>query len=102
MFSFVSTWRAFLRRMQGVFNEIQYQTCPGNHEYTSYDPFIYEDTVDFQAYNKLFRMPEPLAERRNSSMFYSFNWGPAHIVMIDTETSYPGDFWLFLNFLIIL
>lgn len=93
VFSFVPTWRAFLRRMAPVMDRLPYHTCPGNHEYRSLDPLIYYDVVNFQAYNKLFRMPAPKIERANASMFYSFNWGKAHIVMFDTETSYPNAPW---------
>lgn len=45
----------------------------------------------FQAYNARFRMPSLESQAGHASaMWYSFNLGPAHWVVIDTETDFPN------------
>ena len=44
----------------------------------------------FQAYNARFRMPSmESGANHGTAMWYSFNLGPAHWVVIDTETDFP-------------
>ncbi|CAG9317709.1 unnamed protein product [Blepharisma stoltei] len=64
----------FLNQMQPVAARFAYMVIPGNHERTS----------NFTHYKERFRMPVNEANGGNSC-FYSFNLGPAHFLMMDTE-----------------
>lgn len=45
----------------------------------------------FNAYNARFRMPSTESGAdHGTAMWYSFNLGPVHFVVVDTETDFPG------------
>ena len=67
---------------------LRIQVAPGNHEYTSYDPTLYESTKNFIVYNARFLMPPATAESK--SMYYSFDYSYVHFVVYSTESSFPG------------
>jgi len=94
IFWFQETWNTWFTMIQPTMLNVPYHTLPGNHEYSSRDPFLFEDTKDFKVYNTRFRMPQTsLTEKKNASMWYSFNYGNVHCVAISTETSYPNAPW---------
>ena len=68
---------------------------PGNHEAECHSPACVVNPVyglplsNFTAYNARWHMPSDVSGGR-SSMWYSFNVGPAHFVTINTETDFPG------------
>lgn len=98
MFSFCyeETWDQFMEEMQPVVSQVPYMTAPGNHEVECHDPACLanaerrEKLSNFSAYNTRFRMPSTESGSGALNMHYSFNFGPAHFVSIDTETGYPG------------
>ena len=46
---------------------------------------------NFAAFNARFRMPSlESGADHGASMWYSFNVGPVHFVVVDTETDFPG------------
>jgi len=59
-------------------------------KFCSYDPALYNFTKDFVVYNQRFRMPTNPAAK-NSSMFFSFDYGPVHFVSYSTESSFPDS-----------
>ena len=68
---------------------------PGNHESECHslhcilNSEIRHSLKNFSAYNNRFHMP--YAESGSSSnMWYSFNYGLAHFVALNTETDYKG------------
>lgn len=91
VFWFQETWNTWFKMMSGVMTHTPYMVLPGNHEWASLDPFLYEITKNFKVYNMRFRMPQhTLLEKANASMWYSYNYGPVHFVSISTESSYPN------------
>lgn len=94
VFWFLETWNTWCAMIQPTMLHVPYLTLPGNHEYSSHDPLLFEATKNFKVYNTRFRMPQSsLIEKKNASMFYSFNYGPVHFVSFSTETSYPNAPW---------
>jgi len=86
---FQQTWNTWFTHMTDALDKIVSMYTPGNHEYCSLDPLLFYATKDFVVYNQKFQMPQN-APNKNSSMFYSFDYGPAHFVAYSTETSFPG------------
>eukprot|EP00009_Paramoeba_aestuarina_P006214 CAMPEP_0201524536 /NCGR_PEP_ID=MMETSP0161_2-20130828/23152_1 /ASSEMBLY_ACC=CAM_ASM_000251 /TAXON_ID=180227 /ORGANISM="Neoparamoeba aestuarina, Strain SoJaBio B1-5/56/2" /LENGTH=459 /DNA_ID=CAMNT_0047923993 /DNA_START=49 /DNA_END=1428 /DNA_ORIENTATION=+ len=88
--NFEGVWNEFFANMQPVMSNIAYMVCPGNHEKYSSDPLIHKGANNFTAYEQKFRMPglESVGVATNS--FYSFDFGPVHIISINTEASFTG------------
>jgi predicted phosphodiesterase len=78
-----NTW---FTQMQGVMDYAPYMVLPGNHDrgckVWKCDP----NNLHFNAYNKRFTMLPSI--NPGHSMWYSFNYGPYHIVFISTETDF--------------
>eukprot|EP00162_Nutomonas_longa_P010408 comp19905_c0_seq1/m.38702 comp19905_c0_seq1/g.38702 ORF comp19905_c0_seq1/g.38702 comp19905_c0_seq1/m.38702 type:complete len:532 (-) comp19905_c0_seq1:52-1647(-) len=70
----------FMRKVEPFAAYIPYMTIPGNHE----------AFFEFSAYKN--RWPMPLANPND--LYYSFNYGPVHFVMMNTEMNndMPGMF----------
>lgn len=64
----------WLNQIQTISANYAYMTLPGNHEKPN----------NFTHYKQRFAMPVNDANE-GSNYFYSFNFGPAHIIMINTE-----------------
>jgi hypothetical protein len=64
----------FLRMMEPVASRIPYMTIPGNHE----------DHMNCTHYRHRFQMPNN-GVNKGSGFFYSFNVGPVHVVLFNTE-----------------
>ena len=58
-------------------------TLPGNHEIEQYGPAP-ATQEKFLAYQKRFRMPAKESGATNGNLYYSFNAGPAHLVMLNS------------------
>eukprot|EP00903_Cladosiphon_okamuranus_P017411 g16035.t1 len=75
-FGYEEKWDAFMRR--------------ASHEFASKVPYMVS-LGNFAAFNARFRMPSLESHADHGvSMWYSFNVGPVHFVVIDTETDFPG------------
>merc|ERR1719162_1530137 len=69
--------------------------CPGNHEAECHSPNCVENQGhlealrNFSAYNARWQMP---SRQSNGvlSMWYSFDYGPVHFVVANTETDFPS------------
>lgn len=70
----------FGRIKEPVAANFPYMTIPGNHE----------DHNNATAYKHRYLMPENEANNKTNT-FYSFNLGPAHYVMFDTEINFDDD-----------
>jgi hypothetical protein len=65
----------YLRMVEPVVSRTAYMTIPGNHE----------DHDNATHYKTRFQMPNN-GDNEGTGYFYSFNLGPAHIVLFNTET----------------
>jgi len=87
VFWFQDTWNTWFENVEPISSRMAYMVGPGNHEYCSYDPFLYFETRNFVVYNHRFLMPgNPQAK----SMYYSFDYSNVHFVSYSTETSFPN------------
>jgi len=64
---------AFMRQIETIAGYVPYQVCPGNHE----------NAYNFSNYANRFSMLQPNGEMNNH--FYSFNYGPVHVIGYSTE-----------------
>jgi len=77
------TWDLFGHMISPLSSTIPYMVAPGNHETGKYD-------FDFIPYSSRFNMPlalnleSGLPERK---LYYSYDWGPVHIVVLNSEQS---------------
>ena len=63
----------FMRQIEPIAAYVPYMTAVGNHE----------EKYNFSHYKSRFSMPGS-----ENNLFYSFNLGPAHFVIISTEHAY--------------
>lgn len=87
----------YMQQMQNTTARVPYMVLPGNHEVDCHSvPCLfnlkYRDALsNFTAYNARFRMPSD-ESGGVLNMWYSFNYGPAHFISMDSETDYPGAY----------
>merc|ERR1712137_925848 len=78
----------------GIFTK-PYMVTPGNHESECHSPDCVlnrhhaNNLRNFSAYNHRWRMPSQ-ESGGVLSMWYSFDYGPVHIVSVNTETDFPN------------
>lgn len=90
-----TTYNGFMNWMQNITSIMPYMVSPGNHESECHSPACIMDSHvgralrNFSAYNHRWRMPSA-SSNGVLNMWYSFNYGPAHIVSINTETDFEG------------
>jgi len=87
VFEFQDTWNTWFEMMENTTSIKPYMVLPGNHEYGSYDPFLFFQTRNFVVYNHRFMMPGA-ANSARKNMYYSFDYANVHFVSISTETSF--------------
>eukprot|EP00904_Undaria_pinnatifida_P004906 jgi/Undpi1/1545/HiC_scaffold_11.g04935.m1 len=82
---------------RGYASKVPYMVVPGNHEAECHSPQCLfskrklKALKRFGAYNARFRMPSlESGADHGTAMWYSFNVGPVHFVIVDTETDFPG------------
>ncbi|UJR16660.1 hypothetical protein I4U23_003560 [Adineta vaga] len=84
------TWNTFQDNLQPISANVPYQVGPGNHEATC---FQYSDAIcpsflrNFTAYQNRFCMSGDLSGGYKN-MWYSFDYGPIHVIMLNTETDF--------------
>ena len=87
-----NTWNKFQQAIEPITSAVPYQVLPGNHEATC---FQYSDAIcpaylrNFTAYNHRFHMRGELSGGYKN-MWYSFDYGPVHVIMLNTETDFVG------------
>jgi acid phosphatase len=94
-------WNNFQTAMQPLTANNIYMTAPGNHEATCIQLFdcycelindsaITKQYRNFSAYLHRFSMPGGDQIDTYKNLWYSFDYGLAHIVVINTETDFEG------------
>jgi predicted MPP superfamily phosphohydrolase len=83
---FEKTFNHWFELVQGIAPRAPYMVLPGNHDYGCKFPICDTNNQQFRAFNTRFQMLP--ANQKNHSMFYSFNYGPIHVVAISTETDF--------------
>eukprot|EP00753_Platysulcus_tardus_P015032 PLAT4729.1.p1 GENE.PLAT4729.1~~PLAT4729.1.p1 ORF type:complete len:552 (-),score=232.32 PLAT4729.1:90-1745(-) len=84
------TWELWQQRAKPLLEKYAYMTQAGNHDVHCYG--CRPQLKAFDAYLSRFRMPYDAPEngpQTTNSLWYSFNHGRVHFVMINTETDYP-------------
>jgi predicted phosphodiesterase len=92
--NFEGVWNSWFERMRPILSNVPYMVSPGNHEKWSRDPFLHQGSRNFTAYEQKFRMPGLESVGVDTNLFYSFDYGPMHLISINTEygfTGYPVD-----------
>ena len=85
---------SFYNHLSNISMNTAYMTGPGNHEAFCVETSDYTCAAgqkNFTAYLNHFAMPT-VGQTKGyyQNMWYSFNYGMAHFVQIDTETDFPG------------
>ena len=96
-FSYENVYSGFMAWISNITQRLPYMVSPGNHESECHSPACITDgtyrkaTSNYSAYNKRWRMPFA-ASKGTSNMWYSWDYGLAHFISIDTETDF-GCSW---------
>eukprot|EP00298_Acanthocystis_sp_HF-20_P005691 c15773_g1_i1.p1 GENE.c15773_g1_i1~~c15773_g1_i1.p1 ORF type:complete len:486 (+),score=157.39 c15773_g1_i1:71-1528(+) len=94
-FGYEKTYNNYMNWIQNLTTTIPYMVLPGNHESECHNTecFLnkeYRDSLrNFTAYNTRWKMPSKSSDGV-LSMWYSFDYGPAHFIAMNTETDFPG------------
>jgi hypothetical protein len=91
--TYEGAWNKFQNNVQSITSQKFYMTGPGNHEVTCFqlgDAFCgLSSARNFSAYLNRFRMPGD-ESGGYKNLWYSFNYGLVHVVVINTETDFPN------------
>ena len=91
--TYIKRTNEFLKAFSNSTKSVPVMVAPGNHEAEDHTPVCLLSPRcragfgNFTAYNCIWDMP---SEGRRHSMWSSFNYGPVHFVMTNTETDYSG------------
>jgi hypothetical protein len=91
--SYIARTSQFIEALSRATPSVPIMVVPGNHEAEDHTPVCLlspgcrHGFGNFSAYNCIWNMP---SEGHRHSMWYSFNYGPIHFVMTNTETDYEG------------
>eukprot|EP00941_MAST-03F_sp_MAST-3F-sp1_P002835 g2835.t1 len=94
-FNYETVYDDWMNWMSNVTRSQPYMVAVGNHEASCHSPacMIHSDIrhalSNFTAYNSRFNMPS-LESNGSLNMWYSFNYGPIHFIVINTETDFPN------------
>jgi len=94
-FEYENIYNAWMNWIQNMSSAIPYMVAAGNHESECHSPAcvataLYREALhNFSAYNTRWRMPFE-ASGSTSNMWYSFDYGLAHFVSLNTETDFPN------------
>jgi acid phosphatase len=88
-------WNSFQKKLEPLTSERFYMTAPGNHEvtciqasYAACNDDISQQYRNFSAYLHRFSMPGNVSDGSYRNLWYSFDYGLAHFVIINTETDF--------------
>ncbi len=87
-----NTWNRFQQAIEPISSAVPYQVLPGNHEATC---FQYSDAIcpsflrNFTVYNNRFSMSGEVSGGYKN-MWYSYDYGPVHVIMLNTETDFAN------------
>ena len=91
--SYIKRTDDFLRALSISSQSLPIMVAPGNHEAEDHTPICLlsphcrDGFGNFTVYNCVWNMP---SDSHRHSMWYSFDYGPIHFVMTNTETDYEG------------
>lgn len=94
VFGYETVWNECMTSIANFTASVPLQVAPGNHEAECHSPacLLDEDRKvklgNFSAYNSRFRMPSDVSGGA-LNMWYSFNAGPVHFVIFNSETDFP-------------
>eukprot|EP00466_Bigelowiella_natans_P002964 jgi/Bigna1/86702/estExt_fgenesh1_pg.C_130002 len=94
-FQYENVYDGYMQWISNMTNNKPYMVAAGNHESECHSPICLADSKkrkdlsNFTAYNTRFKMPFE-SSGATSNMWYSFNYGLAHFVVVDTETDFKG------------
>jgi len=92
-FQYENVYDSYMQWISNITESKPYMVLPGNHEAECHSPAclvsssLRDKLSNFTAYNTRFKMPYE-SSNGTSNMWYSFNYGLAHFVIIDSETDY--------------
>mmetsp|Transcript_88298 Transcript_88298/g.201899 ORF Transcript_88298/g.201899 Transcript_88298/m.201899 type:complete len:233 (+) Transcript_88298:673-1371(+) len=93
-FCYEAVYDNYMEWIENVSDTKPYMVAAGNHESECHSPAclvsseIKESLRNFSAYNARWAMPS-LESGGVANMWYSFNFGPVHFVVVNTETDFP-------------
>jgi predicted phosphodiesterase len=82
-------WNGWFAEMQPIMTNKFYMVCPGNHEYSCEHDGCLNYSQNFTAFLNRFLMPWQRSGAQNN-MWFSFDYGNVHYVMVSTETDFPN------------
>lgn len=94
-FCYEDAFDNYMNAIEPWASHLPYMVAVGNHEADCHSPNCIfskekrEKLSNFTAYNARFRMPSQESGGK-LNMHYSFDYGNAHFISIDTETGYEG------------
>jgi hypothetical protein len=94
-FCYEDVYDHYMDWIENVTDTKPYMVAVGNHESECHSPACQtspstkRNLSNFSAYNVRFAMPSQ-ESGGVASMWYSFDYGPAHFVALNTETDFPG------------
>ena len=84
----------FFNMIEPLAAHVPYMVAPGNHDascHAVWNTGCDDRLRNFSAYRNRWRMPwRESGTNTSQNMWYSFDYGPVHFVVISTETDYPG------------
>jgi len=94
-FGYESVYNSWMNWIQNMSSTKPYMVLPGNHETECHSPAcltsseLRNSLKNFSAFNVRWHMPYAESHSR-SNMWYSFDYGNAHFISVNTETDFPG------------
>lgn len=95
-FSYEAAYNSYMRWLEPIAAAVPYMVSPVNHESECHSPACLANheswglpLSNFSAFNARWAMPYE-ASGATSSMWYSFDVGPLHVVSLNSETDWPG------------
>jgi len=93
-FHYESVYDGWMNWMGSIMRSKPYMVSPGNHEAECHSPACVTSSKgkalsNFSAFNTRWRMPFKESGSR-SNMWYSYDYGSAHFISINSETDFDG------------
>lgn len=96
-FEYENVYDGWMNWIENISATKPYMVTPGNHESECHSPACLASSTyrhslnNFSAYNARWRMPAAASQaRKGQNLWYSFDYGLAHFVSLNTETDFPG------------
>merc|ERR1719443_1035783 len=83
-------WDTWGRMFEPLLSHLPTMVCPGNHEVEQDGPPPATQT-EFLAYMSRFKMPWEESDADKNSLYYSFNYGATHWVMLNSYMDFNAS-----------